>query len=148
MLVGYPTFKGEAVSQIPNPRSLVTVGSLAFHFSSMEDYYEQDISVFGSVGGTGRTTMGHWRRWGRSKRARIPTVFMTWLGMSGNGSATGMTMPITKTARRGTRQDQHRANQKRCGVARGIAVQRICDLHSGTSTGQRTGTRIMDFAAR
>ena len=41
-----------------------------------------------TMGKQDRTTMRHWRRWERSKTARVPMVFMTWPGTSGNGSAT------------------------------------------------------------
>ena len=94
------------------------------------------------------TTMEHWRRWGRWKRARVPMASMTWPAMSRNGSATGMTMAITRPARRRTRQDRHQANPKCCGVARGAAILSSCGLRSGTSTDRRTGTRTTGSGAR
>src|SRR5262245_23245589 len=49
----------------------------------------------------GQTAMDHWRQWGRSKRVKAPMASMTWPGMSGNGSVTGMTMIFTRIVRRG-----------------------------------------------
>ena len=91
------------------------------------------------MGSRDRATMGHWRRWDRSRRARVLMASMTWLGMSGNGSATGMTMTITKPARRGTRKDRRRADSKGFVAARGTAVQGHCAPRIGTGIRRRSG---------
>ena len=65
-----------------------------------------------NYGKTGRTTMGHWRWWGRWKMARVPMASMTWPEMFGNGSATGMTMTITRTAHSRTRRDRQWVGSK------------------------------------
>ena len=82
------------------------------------------------------------------KPARAPMASMTWRGMFGNGSTTGMTLTITSAAHRRTRRDRFRANPKYCVVARGAAIDSICDPHSGTSTGRHTGTRTTGSGAR
>ena len=45
------------------------------------------------------TTMRRWCRWGRWRPEKVPMGSMTWPGMSGNGSATGMTMTTTSRVR-------------------------------------------------
>src|SRR6185295_15120614 len=94
------------------------------------------------MGSRDRATMGHWRRWDRLRRVRVLTASMTWLGMSGNGSVTGMTMTITKPARRGIRKDRRLADSKGFVAARGTAVQGHCAPRIGTGIHRRSEANI------
>src|SRR4029079_16890641 len=73
---------------------------------------------------------------------RVRMASMTWLGMSGNGSVTGMTMTITKPARRGIRKDRRRADSKGFVAARGTAVQGHCAPRIGTGIHRRSEANI------
>lgn len=59
-----------------------------------------------------------------------------------------MTMTITRTVRRKTRQDRHQANRKCCGVVHGAVIRNTCDPRFGTSTGRHTGIRTTAAGVR
>ena len=89
--------------------------------------------------------LGHYRRWEHLKKARVPMASMTWPGMSGSGSAIGMTRTITR-ARRRIRQDRERAIPKWSVAAPGAAVRRTCaprdrEVHVPSFRGFGTGFR-------
>jgi len=73
---------------------------------------------------------------------------MIWPGMSGSGSATGMTLVITRTVLRRIRQGRLQASPKCCVAARGTAARSNYDPRSGISTDRHTGIKTTDSGAR
>ena len=73
---------------------------------------EAPTPIHANYGQTGSNNHGASVPVGTLEEGKSPYGIMTWLGTSGNGSATGMTMTITRTARRRTRQDRQRAGTK------------------------------------
>lgn len=62
-----------------------------------------------TLGNRTGTITRYWRRWARSKRARVPMASMIWPGMSGNGSVICTTITIIRSVRRRIRQARRRA---------------------------------------
>ena len=80
----------------------------------------------------------YWRRWARSKRARVPMASMTWPGMSGNGSVICTTITIIRSARRRIRQGRRRVGPGRSVAVLGTAILGRCALRIGASYRRRT----------
>jgi hypothetical protein len=80
----------------------------------------------------------YWPRWGRLKQERVPMAFMTWPGMSGNGSVICTTITIIRSARRRIRQDRRRVGPGRSVAVRGTVILGRYAHRTGASFLQQT----------